>query len=94
MRLYEEILRDVFGDSAAKYTVCVGGGGYFQGVKAVGDFSPNLLVLHYPRAKLQVQGEGLCIRKYCEGDLEIAGSIYAVELIAPQANENKNGDGV
>jgi hypothetical protein len=92
MRLYEEILRGVFGDSAAKYTVCVGGGGYFQGVKSVGDFSPTLLMLHYPRAQLRVQGEKLCIRKYCEGDLEISGNIYAVELVLPEQKENANGD--
>jgi hypothetical protein len=92
MRLNGELFQGVDSFADARYTVVVAGGGYFQGVKSVGDFSPTLLMLHYPRAQLRVQGEKLCIRKYCEGDLEISGNIYAVELVLPEQKENANGD--
>lgn len=79
MRLYNEILKDV--DATSRYTVVVGGGGYFEGVKTVGDFSPNKIVLHFPRYGVEIEGETLSIKKYCDGDLEIAGKIYSAKLL-------------
>lgn len=78
MRLQDELFKSANGWTGARYTVAVQGGGYFQGVKAVGDFSPQNIVLYCPNAWLEVQGEGLIIRKYADGDLELGGKIVCV----------------
>ncbi len=79
MRLYEEIFKNT--DAAARCALIVGGGGYFEGVKTVGDFSPNKIVLHFPRYGVEIEGESLAIKKYCEGDLQLSGKIYFLKLL-------------
>lgn len=81
MKLFGEIFRDVDGVSTARYTVVVGGGGYFEGVKAVGDFSTEKVVLIYPKTGVEISGTALCIKKYCDGDLELSGRIAGVRLL-------------
>ena len=81
MRLYDEIFKGTEGLGNARFTVAIGGGGYFEGVKTVGDFSPQNIVLYYPRESVEIEGESLFIKKYCEGDLQISGKIYAVRVI-------------
>ena len=78
MRFKQDFLQSVDGFSGARYTVVVGGGGYFENVKAVGDFTPQSIVLFFPHGSVDVQGEELCIKKYIDGDLEIGGKILLV----------------
>ncbi|MBQ9728407.1 MAG: YabP/YqfC family sporulation protein [Clostridia bacterium] len=78
MRLYDEIFKDVEGMSTARYTVVPNGGGYFEGVKAVGDFSPQSVVVYFPNSSVIAEGENLRIKKYYDGDLQIAGRIFCV----------------
>lgn len=78
MRLYEEIFKDVDGVFFARCSVIPRGGGYFEGVKAVEDFSDEKIVLCFPRERVVVEGEGLTIKKYCDGDLQISGSIFSL----------------
>lgn len=95
MRLYDEIFKSVDGLAFQKYTVVIGGGGYFEGVKSVGDFSPEQIVLFFPKHSLQIDGKRLCIKKYCDGDLEISGAIHTVTLLNADATshslENTSG---
>lgn len=78
MRLNGELFQGVDSFADARYTVVVAGGGYFQGVKAVGDFTPQTILLYFPRGSVEVQGDGLSIKKYIDGDLEIGGKILSV----------------
>lgn len=78
MRLNGELFQGVDSFADARYTVVVAGGGYFQGVKAVGDFTPQTIVLYFPRGSVEVQGDKLSIKKYIDGDLEIGGRILSV----------------
>ena len=87
MRLYNEIFKSADGLSCCKYTVVVGGGGYFEGVKSVGDFSPEQIVLFFPKCSLQIDGTHLEIKKYCDGDLELIGEIHTVTTL----NSNATG---
>ena len=80
MRLYEEI-KGIDGFAQARYMVAVNGGVYFEGVKAVGEFSPEKILLLYPKAVLEIDGENLSIGKYVDGDLKIEGKIRAVSLV-------------
>ncbi len=75
MRLYDEIFKNAEGVAGARCIVVPCGGGYFEGVKAVGDFSPERVVLYFPKIGVEVIGEGLTIKKYCEGDLQLSGKI-------------------
>ena len=77
MRLFNEIFKNA--DNALCRCVLVSGGeGYFQGVKALGDFSTEKIVMYYPQTQLEIVGEGLVIDKYCDGDLRVKGKILAV----------------
>ncbi len=80
MRLYDEIFKTTDGALSRCYFV-PGGGGYFEGVKAVGDFSPERVTVCFPRSEVEVAGEGLTIRKYCDGDLELSGKIFSLRVI-------------
>ena len=79
MRLYDEIFKNT--DALARYSVAVGGGGYFEGVKTVGDFSSQKIIVYFPRYGLEIEGENFVIGKYCEGDLQLLGKIFSVKLI-------------
>ena len=83
MRLYEEIL-GVDGFALARYSVAVNGGGYFEGVKAVGEFSPEKICLLFPRACVEVEGENLSIGKYLDGDMRIDGKIRSIKCVEGQ----------
>jgi hypothetical protein len=80
MRLQDELFKSADGWTGARYTVAVQGGGYFQGVKAVGDFSPQSVTLYFSKACLLVQGERLTIAKYADGDVELRGAIHSIAI--------------
>ena len=81
MRLYDEIFKRAEGVALSRFTIVPRGGGYFEGVKAVGDFSPERIVLYFPRESVEVEGEELSIGKYCDGDLRLSGRILSVRLL-------------
>ena len=86
MRLYDEIFKNTEGFPFARCTIVPGGGGYFEGVKAVGDFSPERVVICFPRCTVSVEGQGLSIKKYYDGDLQLSGQIFSLrtEDISPK----------
>ena len=81
MRLYEEI-NGAFAE--ARCAFFPNGGGYFQGVKSLVSFSEQEIVLLLKKAKVYVKGNGLSVKKYCDGDMEITGKIYAVGVTGSQ----------
>ena len=93
MRLYDEIFKSVEGVAFARCTIVPGGGGYFEGVKTVGDFSSERVVVYFPREEIEVLGEGLGIKKYCDGDLQISGRVYAVKVLS-QTPSKRDGETV
>ena len=87
MRLYEEIFKNADEFSFSRCTIVPGGGGYFEGVKAVGDFSPERIVICFSRGSVAVEGKGLAIKKYYDGDLQMSGKILGLRV------ENMQRDG-
>ena len=81
MRLYDEIFKSAEGVALSRFTIVPRGGGYFEGVKAVGEFSTEKILLLYPKAVLEIDGENLSIGKYVDGDLKIEGKVRAVSLV-------------
>ncbi|MBR2646342.1 MAG: YabP/YqfC family sporulation protein [Clostridia bacterium] len=88
MRLYEEIFKSADGVAFARYVVVLNGGGYFEGVKAVDDFSTRRIKVCFQKEELVIEGEDLSIKKYCEGDLQLAGKICAVYLSNYEVGKN------
>lgn len=62
-----------------EYTVVDGGGGYFENVKRILEFSENAVVLGGKKGSLRVEGKGLSLGKYFGGDLMVRGEILKVE---------------
>ncbi len=85
MRLYDEIFKNADGGAFARCIIVPCGGGYFEGVKSVGDFSPTRVVICFPRRSVEAVGEGLTIKKYCDGDLQLSGKITRVQVLDEDA---------
>ena len=81
MRLFSEIER-VFGReedaSRVQYPVLDGGGGYFQNVKKIAEFSESAIVFSGRRGAVRIEGEGLTLGKYYLGDAVVHGKILRV----------------
>lgn len=82
MGLLSEIKKNFSSEESAfrvQYTVVDGGGGYFQNVKRLLEFSPTVIVLKGGKGSLRVEGENLSLGKYFQGDLVVHGTILKVE---------------
>lgn len=95
MRLYDEIFKNADGAALSRCIIVPEGGGYFEGVKYVEDFSADKIVVRFPKKSMEIEGVDLFIVKYCDGDLQIGGKILALRLLGvePQdGNAKKRGD--
>ena len=82
MRLLSEIKKNFSAEGSAfrvQYTVVDGGGGYFQNVKKLKEFSPQRIVLGGGKGSLTIEGQNLSLGKYFQGDLVVHGTICKVE---------------
>ena len=78
MRLLDEIFKNA--DTGARFTVAEHGGAYFEGVKAVGEFTPSRILLYFSKSGVELEGEDLRIETYVDGDMRIGGKIDVVRL--------------
>ncbi len=97
MRLYEEIFKDADGVSQNRCIIVPDGGGYFEGVKGVEDFSSRRIILRFSCGQVALDGKSLSIKKYCDRDLEIHGQIQRFYYIKagealPPLPENTEDD--
>ena len=92
MRLYEELFKNADGAALSRCVIVPNGGGYFEGVKAVEDFSTERLILCFLKECVEVAGDSLCIKKYCDGDLELSGKIYSVQMLDGFKKGKKGGE--
>lgn len=67
-------------DTLKSFTVAPGFGGYFRGVRSVAEFSHTKIVLLVRRGSIAVEGEGLEVSKYFEGDTLIRGDIKVIKV--------------
>ena len=86
MRLYDDIFKNPNDSACARCVIVPGGGGYFEGVKSVGDFSDETIVIYFPRQAVEIYGVDLAIKKYYDGDLHIGGRVSAVRMVSPDEN--------
>ena len=80
MRLFSEIAGALGQNDSARvlYTVLDGGGGYFQNVKKILEFSENAIVFSGRKGAVRVEGEKLSLGKYYLGDALVKGNILKV----------------
>lgn len=90
MRLYDEIFKNADGMAFSRCIIVPGGGGYFEGVKSVGDFSPERVIVCFPKNSVAVAGKNLSIKKYCDGDLQLSGNIHSLLLETEEGNEKND----
>lgn len=80
MKLLQQILNELGADTLKSITVIPDFGGYFQSVKGVFEFSPTRIVLQISKKRVTVEGEGLKVGEYFEGDILIKGKIEGVKI--------------
>lgn len=90
MRLYDEIFKNADGAAFSKCVIVPCGGGYFEGVKSVTEFSDEKITLAFPRKIVEIEGKELCIKKYCDGDLQVFGEIYSLRVVNPADFKREN----
>ena len=85
MRLFEEILSAAGFDEelsgGAKVVLYAGRCGYFENVKSISSFSDTAVALLLKRGEVHIEGKGLRVLRYGEGDLLLKGEIERVELV-------------
>ena len=81
MRLYDEILKNTEAGGFARCVITPCGGGYFEGVKAVEDFSTERIILCFSRERVELLGEAFSIKKYYDGDLQVQGKILSMRAL-------------
>ena len=81
MRLFEELFGDADdGLSGVRCVWKIGGEGYFEGVKGLSEFTDTVLGVYTRQGEVLVEGEGLQVKKYADGDLYVGGKIYSLSL--------------
>lgn len=81
MRLIGELFDAVEGEGFSRCTWVLGGDAYLEGVKTVGDFTPEKIVLFFKKCGMEIEGQDLFIRKYVDGDLLLSGKVLSLRMI-------------
>ena len=83
MRLYEELKKSEASLEfvGARVVFLPLRAAYFEGVKALGDFSEMRVEVCFPACSIAIEGEGLSIGKYTDGDLCILGKVRSLSLL-------------
>ena len=84
MRLYEEIIKSegFTAFAGARVLFLPLRAAYVEGVKALGDFSPQRVEIYFPACRVAVEGEGLSIGRYTDGDLCVLGKVYSLAVVS------------
>lgn len=80
MKLLEQILNELGGDTLKAFTVVPKFGGYFRCVKSVAEYSSEKIILVLHKTAVTLEGEKLEISRYFEQDIFIKGDIKAVKI--------------
>ena len=81
MRLYDEFFKKTTDSAFARCVITPCGDGYFEGVKGVEDFSTERILIRFSHQRVEVLGETLAIKKYCDGDLLVEGKILSLRSL-------------
>ena len=71
MKLLEQIIGELGGDTLKSFTVVPSFGGYFRSIKSIAEYSDVKIVLLQKKSVITVEGSGLEVGKYFEEDVFI-----------------------
>ena len=80
MKLLEQIIGELGGDTLKSFTVVPSFGGYFRSIKSIAEYSDVKIGLLQKKSVITVEGSGLEVGKYFEEDVFIKGSITGVAI--------------
>ena len=82
MRLYDEIVKSeaFLAFAGARVLFLPLRAAYFEGVKALGEFSSERVEICFPSCVVALEGEGMSIGKYADGDLSILGKVRLLSV--------------
>jgi len=80
MKLLEQILGELGGDTLKAFTDVPDFGGYFRAVKSVAEYSEERIVLLAGKRVITLEGKKLEVGKYFEQDIFIRGVIESVKI--------------
>lgn len=85
MSFIDDIKNCLFGSESISppFRLCLIGSGaaYIENVTGIKSFSTEEISVYLKKGGLTLKGKGLYIKKFCEGDLAVAGEIYSVERV-------------
>ena len=80
MKLLDEFLSELGGDTLRAVTVIPGFCAYLKSVKGVAELTPEKIVLLQKKSVISVEGENLKLDGYFEQDVLITGAVKKVEI--------------
>lgn len=80
MKLLEQIINELGGDTLKAFTVVPRFGGYFRSVKGIAEYTPQKIVLKLKKFNLVLTGVELEVGKYFEEDIFIKGNIEGIQI--------------
>lgn len=82
MRFAQEIRAALGTETGESVSFTVdGGGGYFQNIKSISEFSSSAIVFRGRKGSVRVEGRELSLGKYYGGDAAVRGEIFKVERL-------------
>ena len=80
MKLLEQIMEELGGDTLNAFTVVPRFGGYFRSIKSIAEYTPQKIVLRLKKFDITLIGEEMQVGKYFEEDIFIKGDIKGVQI--------------
>ena len=80
MKLLEQIMEELGGDTLKSFSVVPSFGGYFRSIKSVAEYSSEKIVLLQRKTSIVLEGEKLEVGKYFEEDIFIRGNIKVITV--------------
>lgn len=80
MKLLEQIMEELGGDTLKAFTVVPRFGGYFRSIKSIAEYTPQKIVLRLKKFDITLIGEEMQVGKYFEEDIFIKGDIKGVQI--------------
>ncbi|MDE6667751.1 MAG: YabP/YqfC family sporulation protein [Clostridia bacterium] len=80
MKLLEQIMEELGGDTLKSFSVVPSFGGYFRSIRSIAEYSSERIVLLQRKTSIILEGEKLEVGKYFEEDIFIKGNIKVITV--------------
>ncbi len=80
MKLLEQIMEELGGDTLKSFSVVPSFGGYFRSIKSIAEYTSEKIILLQKKTLIILEGEKLEVGKYFEEDIFIKGNIKVITV--------------